>query len=355
METFLPKLSSSRKKIIVFIPHKDYLNYLLYKFHEVFKYDVEITLKNDYLFFEMEFDKFIDLALSSQEFTEIEMKKITILPLDTTETFGLSSLRKARTFEYWANLQKAAELDFVLQNESLTIFFQPIVNCKTGEVVFHECLARGVDQNGKLIAPAALFDLAKKLDVLVELSELAVTKALTISKEKGVIKPISINFPPGILLDPDFVYRKISDELEKLEMKLDQIILELTENEKEIEEGEQYVLSCLKNKGMKIAIDDAGNGFSSLEKIVKLKPNMIKIDMKLVRDIEKDRLKRHMVEALAQAAKKSHMQVIAEGVETIEEYKTLRALGIDLMQGYLFAKPCPEPIENISWDSNLSS
>ncbi|WP_256359050.1 EAL domain-containing protein [Thermotoga petrophila] len=72
--------------------------------------------------------------------------------------------------------------------------------------------------------------------------------------------------------------------------------------------------------------------------------HIIKIDMNLIRNIDKDRLKRHMVEALFSAGSKSGMKVIAEGVETIEEYKTLRDLGIELMQGFLFAKPEPDPV-----------
>ncbi|GAB4317775.1 EAL domain-containing protein [Pseudothermotoga elfii] len=352
MGRFLPKFPTSRKKVIVFVPHSDYLNYLLHKFNDIFKHDVEIDLMDDYLSFEMEFDKFIDLALSSQEFTQIELEEITLLPLDVGETFTLRCLKNSRTFQYWIDLRRSDVLDFVLQNESLTTFFQPVVNYKTGKVVCYECLSRGIDQNGELIAPALLFDLAKRLDVLLELSKLAIVKALKVSKQKNITQPVSINFPPSILLDPDFVYKTISDELEKLKMRPEQVILELTESEKEIKEFEKFVLESLKKRGIKIAIDDFGNGFSSLERLANLKPDIIKIDMGLVRDIQKDRLKRYMVEALVSMAKKSDIQVIAEGVETKEECKTLFALGVDLMQGYLFAKPGPEPLREI--DQNFS-
>lgn len=100
---------------------------------------------------------------------------------------------------------------------------------------------------------------------------------------------------------------------------------------------------------MKIAIDDTGNGFSTLERIAKLKPDIMKVDMSLVREVEKNRLKRLMIEALRNIAEKAGIQVIAEGVETVEEYNQLRKLGIEYMQGYLFARPSPEPVEKIDF------
>ncbi|MDI3473607.1 MAG: hypothetical protein PWQ20_1895 [Thermotogaceae bacterium] len=117
-ESFLLEFPVSRKRIIVFVPHHDYLKYLLYKFNEIFKHDVEITLTEDYLSFEMDFGEFIDLALSSQELTQGELEKITILPLDIGETLTLHSLKKSRTFRYWIDLRNSQTLDYVLKNRS---------------------------------------------------------------------------------------------------------------------------------------------------------------------------------------------------------------------------------------------
>lgn len=308
---------------------------------------MELTYSEDYISFEMEFEKFIDLALSTQEFTEMEMHKLMILPMDQNETFSLKSLRKMRSLQYWIDLRKAENLKFILENETLVTYFQPIVNCVTGKVVMYECLSRGFDKDGKMISPQPLFELAERLDVFLELNRLAVTKALEKAKIKNVEKPICINFPPEALLDPDFVYRKIANHLENLGMKPEQIILEITEQKTGIEHVESFVIKTLQEKGIKIAIDDVGNGFSSLRRLTELKPDIIKIDMNLIRNIDKDRLKRYMVEALFSAGSKSGAKVIAEGVETIEEYKTLRHLGVELMQGFLFAKPEPDPVQSV--------
>ncbi|PLV56063.1 EAL domain-containing protein [Thermotoga sp. SG1] len=145
MGSIVPNFPSSAKRIIVFVPHADYLNYLLHKFQEVFKHDVEISFSEDNISFEMKFDEFIDLALSSEEFTELEKQRIMILPLELDETISLRSLKKMRTFQYWLDLRKADILRFVLENESLVTYFQPIVNTSTGEIYSYECLSRGVD------------------------------------------------------------------------------------------------------------------------------------------------------------------------------------------------------------------
>ncbi|KAF2957827.1 hypothetical protein AS159_05340 [Thermotoga sp. Ku-13t] len=347
MRVPFPEFPFSAKKIIVFVPRSDYLNYLLLKFRDVFKDDVELTYSEDYISFEMAFDEFIDLSISTQEFTEMEMHKLMILPLDQNETFSLKSLKKMRPLQYWIDLRKAEGLKFILENETLVTYFQPIVNCVAGEIVMYECLSRGFDKDGKMISPQPLFELAESLNVFLELNRLAVTKALEKAKIKNVEKPICINFPPEALLDPDFVYREIANHLENLGMKPEQIIFEITEQKTGIEYVESFVIKTLQEKGIKIAIDDAGNGFSSLRRLTELKPDIIKIDMNLIRDVDKNRLKRYMVEALFSAGSKSGAKVIAEGVETIEEYKTLRHLGVELMQGFLFAKPEPDPVQSV--------
>ncbi|PLV56062.1 EAL domain-containing protein [Thermotoga sp. SG1] len=98
-----------------------------------------------------------------------------------------------------------------------------------------------------------------------------------------------------------------------------------------MEHLETSVVEHLKKKRFKIVIDDFGTGFSSLKRLAELRPDIIKIDMSLIGNVHKDWLKRHMIEALFSAASKSGIQVIAEGVETTEEYETLQKIGIELM------------------------
>ncbi|MEZ0323198.1 MAG: EAL domain-containing protein, partial [Hydrogenothermaceae bacterium] len=109
----------------------------------------------------------------------------------------------------------------------------------------------------------------------------------------------------------------------------------------------KYVFDYYKSLDFKVALDDVGSGYSGLNMIVNLHPDTLKIDMELVRNIHTDKLKQSVVEAIIKIAKDNGIQTLAEGVETKDEYEYLKDK-VDLMQGYLFAKPSPEPIFEVS-------
>jgi EAL domain-containing protein (putative c-di-GMP-specific phosphodiesterase class I) len=130
-----------------------------------------------------------------------------------------------------------------------------------------------------------------------------------------------------------------SDELSDLLSKQDpsQIVLELTEHA-EIENYNSLIQSVQKFKkmGYKIAVDDAGAGYSSLSHIVQIQPDLIKMDISLTRNIHQDKARRAIAKALVFFATETDAQIVAEGIETVDEMKTLTRLGVDFGQGYFF-------------------
>lgn len=100
--------------------------------------------------------------------------------------------------------------------------------------------------------------------------------------------------------------------------------------------------------GFQVALDDLGSGYSSLNLLASLKPNIVKIDIELVRDIDKDIAKKAIVSSLVGICKEIGSLSLAEGIETRSEMEMLKSIGVDLMQGYLFGKPSPEPLEEIT-------
>ncbi len=98
-------------------------------------------------------------------------------------------------------------------------------------------------------------------------------------------------------------------------------------------------LERLKALGLRIAVDDAGSGYSSLQAIAEFKPEFIKFDISIIKNIDKDRIKRSLVETLLKFSQKSGSLSIAEGIEREEEYRVLAELGVEYGQGYLFAHP----------------
>jgi EAL domain-containing protein (putative c-di-GMP-specific phosphodiesterase class I) len=107
------------------------------------------------------------------------------------------------------------------------------------------------------------------------------------------------------------------------------------------------ILMYYREKGYKIALDDVGEGYSSLNMLIKLKPDIIKIDRNIIENINKDEFKQSVYKALYTVAKENNIEVLAEGIETPYEIETIRSIGVDYMQGYYFAKPSAEPIRTI--------
>jgi EAL domain-containing protein (putative c-di-GMP-specific phosphodiesterase class I) len=101
------------------------------------------------------------------------------------------------------------------------------------------------------------------------------------------------------------------------------------------------VLEPLRKKGLRLAVDDAGAGYASFRHILRLEPDIIKLDMSLTRDIDTDRTRRALAAALIRFAQETGSKIIAEGVETQSELEVLRSLGISMAQGYLISRPVP--------------
>jgi EAL domain-containing protein (putative c-di-GMP-specific phosphodiesterase class I) len=105
---------------------------------------------------------------------------------------------------------------------------------------------------------------------------------------------------------------------------------------------------------VRLAVDDAGAGFATLQHILRLQPDLIKLDLSLTRDIDKDPVRRALASSLVSFAREINAQLIAEGVETAEELETIRALGIAFGQGYHLARPQPLPLRNVRVDPDSS-
>ena len=149
-----------------------------------------------------------------------------------------------------------------------------------------------------------------------------------------------INALPLSMRDPSFQGKYLIDLFEGTDLAPEQIVFEVTErlaieNYALFVDAMQYFsdMRCL------IAIDDMGAGYSGLEKIVHLRPNYVKLDMQLVRDIDTSFVKQQMLHAFRVMAEKIDARLIAEGVETREELETVREIGVDYVQGFLLARP----------------
>lgn len=215
-----------------------------------------------------------------------------------------------------------------------TMAFQPIV--EASGVFAHEALVRG--PGGESAASILSQVNASNLYAFDQSCRVRAIELAASLSEKP--QRISINFVPGAVYKPETCIRKTLETAERVGMPLSNIIFEVTEDEKVADR--EHLVSIFREyrkHGLKTAIDDFGAGYSGLDLLTQFQPDLLKLDMALVRDIDTRAPSRAIVRAIASLCRELEIVPIAEGVETPGELATLQDLGIELFQGYLFAKP----------------
>lgn len=234
------------------------------------------------------------------------------------------------------------ELEKILEFKDIKAVFQPIVSLVDGEVFGYEALSRG-PQGSLLESPDALFPVAEKFNKVWELEFLCRSKALARANGLPKNKMLFVNVDPKIINDPRFQKGVTLEMLAQYKIDASNIIFEITEKNS-IEDYKSFrrVLDNYTSQGYKIAIDDTGSGYSGLKLLAETRPQFIKIDMDLVRNIDKDTLKQALMKAFYEFSVVTNMKIIAEGIETIDELNTLINIGIPYGQGYLLQRPASE-------------
>lgn len=215
------------------------------------------------------------------------------------------------------------------------IVYQPVVDLDGGAVVGYEALARFEAEPVR--GPDEWFSEAHAIELGHWLEVLAIEKAMEGLARIPEGQYLALNVSPQTILSGalDQVLR---------DAPLERLVLEVTEHSSI---GDYSLLSgalaLLRGRGLRLAVDDAGSGYASFRHILKLKPDTIKLDQSLIRDIDHDRCSRALAAALITFARETGSCVVAEGVETEQELATLRALGVSTAQGYLLGRPSVLP------------
>lgn len=236
------------------------------------------------------------------------------------------------------------ELSQLLRDASIRSVYQPIVRLGDGRVFGYEALTR-CPQDSLFDGPLSLFRFAEEAGQAFSLDRLAREKAIRHCPPLGAMQKIFINVTMGIMNDPHFVSGQTIRWLTERGLHPGQVVFELTERSSIDDfDAAKKILAHYRSQGYEIAIDDAGAGYSSLQSIVELNPDYIKIDRSLVRDADKDDMKKHMLRTFVRFAKKMNIRTVAEGIERPEEMRLLRAMGFDFGQGYWIGRPSEHPV-----------
>ncbi|WP_415396137.1 EAL domain-containing protein [Sulfurimonas sp. CS5] len=339
---------------------------------------IKKRLKNNYLLFHLsgdEFivfnkyvsrDKFINEMIETNNF--LNTKTLTIkdktfyLNITMSLSFEdkqnlVSSVHLAKTYakqnslnfniytdentldkEYKSNLTWSNRIKKAIQDDRITVFFQPIVDTKSKKIIKYESLVRMISKDGEVISPYFFLDKAKKSNQYTKITRIVIDK--TLQKMLTYDLKCSINITIEDMQNED-IKQYIYDKLDEFE-KCKNITFELVESEgiENFDEVDEFI-KVIKSYGCKLAIDDFGTGYSNFEYLLKLNADIIKIDGSLIKEIDKNQDYYDIVKTIVSFAKIKNLKVVAEYVSSQAIYDKVLELDIEYSQGYFFAEPKP--------------
>lgn len=223
--------------------------------------------------------------------------------------------------------------------------FQPIVDLRDRSVYAYEALVRGADGSG---APAVLARVNEHNRYAFD--QTCRTRAVELAARLQMPTAVSINFLPNAVYQAATCIRATLEAARRFSFPTTRLIFEITENERLVDKDHlKSIIREYKRQGFKTAIDDFGAGYSGLGLLAEFQPDLIKLDMALVRNIDADPVRRAIVQGILGVCNALGIEVIAEGIETPAELRQLRELGVSLFQGYLLARPVTESLPVVHW------
>lgn len=233
------------------------------------------------------------------------------------------------------------ELKGAIRYKQLELYYQPKVELRGNRIVGYEALIRW-NKNGKIISPLEFIPFAERSGVIMEISRWVVEEAVTQIKYwqiQDIDMPISINISAGELYNGDIV-QHIKRVTNKANINPNLLGIEITESiamediNKAIE-----IIDEIKKLGVGIAIDDFGTGYSSLSYLKRFPINEVKLDQSFIRDLTENDYSKTLVKGIIELIKSLELEMIAEGIETMQQQELLLEMGCKIGQGYLYGMP----------------
>ncbi|OCR01291.1 diguanylate phosphodiesterase [Oscillatoriales cyanobacterium USR001] len=286
------------------------------------------------------------VSLLSAKLTVKELKDTQILWMSGLAKPEFSDFARITSLQNFNSLKQSEWLLNLLAEGRITSHFQPIVyTSDTSKVFAQEALLRGIDEQGNLIYPGRIFAQAESAGLLFQLDALARTCAIKEASKHGIKELIFINFSPTSVYDPATCLRMTVRVIDEAKIPHNHIVFEVGESEQPPDLAHLIkILRFYQDAGFLIALDDVGAGYSNLNLIHQLRPDFMKLDMELIRNVDRDDYKALITEKLLEIANHLNIRTVAEGVESLEELRWVQERGATFVQGYLIAKPTAPPM-----------
>lgn len=290
---------------------------------------------------------------------------IALFPADATDVATMlkcadhamhTAKREGRNCFYYFtnNMQEAAntrmrfanDLRYAIKNNELIVHYQPIIDLSTGHIQKAEALIRWRHSKNGITNPDKFIPIAEETGLITEIGDWVFHQAAAqVEYCRANYSPnfqISVNKSPFQFKVDSNKCHSWFEHLKKLGLPGESIVIEITESS--MMEAKNNVYDCLlmlRDNGIQVALDDFGTGYSSLAYLKKFDIDYIKIDKSFVQSLSSDSDDLTLCEAMIVMAHKLNLKVIAEGIETWDQFELLKGIGCDFGQGYLFSKPIP--------------
>jgi diguanylate cyclase (GGDEF)-like protein len=232
-----------------------------------------------------------------------------------------------------------------VERDEFRLFYQPLVDCESGAVRRVEALIRWEHPDQGLLLPGRFLEAAEATGLIVDIGHWTLVAALEAARrwrDAGRPIPVTVNLAPRHFSEPRLV-ATIERMLLDAGVPPESLELEITESTalNNVERAAE-VMKHLRELGVRISLDDFGAGYSAMNHLSRLPVDVLKLDQSFVRGAPHNRMDAAVVQAITHLAHSVGMEVVAEGVETVEQLAFVRGCGVDLAQGYLIAKPRPD-------------
>jgi len=247
-----------------------------------------------------------------------------------------------------ANCNADQPLDFEIR-----MAFQPIVDARDRSIFGYEALVRSAEGGGAMEVLARV-----RPEQLYRFDQTCRVKAIETASRLGLRKYLSINFLPNAVYEPATCIRLTLQAAKACGFPTEKLIFETAESEQVRDEAHlTRIFRDYRDRGFLTAVDDFGAGYAGLKLLAEFQPDLIKLDIALIRGIDRSPARQAIVRGIVTIAEELGCTPLAEGVETVDEFRFLYGLGIPLFQGYLFGRPqleCLGDVPSSVWDACLA-
>ncbi len=226
----------------------------------------------------------------------------------------------------------------VIDNKKIFVEFQPIYSLNTKNIIGLEALSRG-DYNGEIISPYFLFSYAKDTGTVLDVDRLCREKAMSAFAKEKSAPALFVNFETSVLNDVVPGNGEIFKTASENNILPENIVIELNESHVRDSYDLMMFVDFYRSKGFLIALDNVGTGLDTMNRIMMVNPDIIKIDRAIVSNIDSNSYNQEVFKSIINTAKQIGAMTVAEGVETVDEVITCMLMGVDYFQGFYFSRP----------------